>query len=291
MSQPPAPFIVGVGRSGTTLLRLMLDAHPELAIPSETHFLNDIIRKEHDLDKDQFLRTLAEAATWPNMGIETAALKGVLDELWPFAVPDAIRAFYRLYAGRFGKGRWGDKTPGYRTCMLGIERLLPEAHFIHIIRDGRDTALSYQGLWFGPGDDIEAQARFWVAQVRLARQQSTALQHYMEVKFEELVTEPAATLGRICEYVGLAFHPKMLEYHEFASSRLAEFKRPFGPPGTPSDIGEFVSIHDRVKTPPDPRRIGRWRTEMPEVQRRCFEAIAGPLLVELGYAAGLGRGQ
>jgi len=280
-----------VGRSGTTLLRLMLDTHPELAIPSETHFLLDILRNAHDLDKDRFLRTLAAAATWPNMALEMAALEDALAELQPFAVPDAIRTFYRLYAGRLGKSRWGDKTPPYRTRMVDIERLLPEAHFIHIIRDGRDTALSYQGLWFGPGDDIEAQARFWVQQISLARKQSTGLRHYLEVRYEQLVTEPEITLSRICEYLELPFHPRMLRYHEFAAARLDEYKRPFGPRGTPKDIGCFLSIHDRVKTPPDPRRIGRWRTEMPEAQRQRFETIAGPLLVQLGYDTRLHRGR
>lgn len=291
-AQPPAPFIVGVGRSGTTLLRLMLDAHPELAIPSETHFLVDVVQNHDGLDRDRFVRALTEAVTWPNMAVEKGALTDALDQLQPFNVPDGIRVFYRLYAGLFDKGRWGDKTPPYRACMLDIERLLPEAHFIHVIRDGRDAALSYQGLWFGPGDDVEAQARFWVEQISGARKQSTALQHYTEVRYEHLVNEPEMTLRRICEYLALPFHPMMLQYHQFASARMAEVAQPFGPSGAaPVDIGRFLSIHDRVKTPPDPQRVGRWRTEMPEAQQQRFEAIAGPLLVELGYDARFYRGQ
>src|SRR5687767_6473996 len=107
MPELPAPFVVGVGRSGTTLLRLMLDAHPEVAIPAETHFLRKVVDRDVDLDKDGFVRTLAEAATWPNMALDTAALQRAVDELDAFTVPDAIRAFYKLYARRFGKWRWG----------------------------------------------------------------------------------------------------------------------------------------------------------------------------------------
>ena len=160
MLRAPVPFIVGVGRSGTTLLRLMLDAHPDLAIPGETHFLLDLLaQNENGPARDRIFRAMIEAPTWPNLAVSESTFKAALDEVEPFSVPDAIRTFYRLYAQRFGKDRWGDKTPPYRSCMTGIQQLLPEAYFIHIIRDGRDVALSYRGLWFGPGDGIEAQAR------------------------------------------------------------------------------------------------------------------------------------
>jgi hypothetical protein len=281
----PAPFIVGVGRSGTTLLRLMLDAHPELAIPAETHFLVDFLTPDHHgITRDRFFRRVTEAATWPNLALDTAAFRRALDELEPFSVSEAIRVLYRLYARLFGKRRWGDKTPPYRNHMVGIQQLLPEVHFVHIIRDGRDVALSYRGLWFGPGDDIGAQARFWVAQVLSARAQAAGLRHYLEIKFETLVCNPEPSLKTICSYLELPYYPRLLCYHKFASVRLAEFKRPFGPPGkTPCEIESFIGIHHNTKRPLDPGRIGRWRTEMSPEDRRRYESISGPLLRELGY--------
>ena len=174
--------------------------------------------------------------------------------------------------------------------MVGIQRLVPEAHFIHVIRDGRDAALSYRGLWFGPGDDIEAQARFWVHEVRSARAQSVELHHYLEIKYETLVSDPETTLRNICDYLGLSYEPRMLDYHFFASSRLAEFKRPFGPPcATPVDIEKFLAIHDRTKQRPDLSRISRWRNEMSDAEQRRYEAIAGSLLRELGYETRFGQ--
>ena len=152
---PPAPFIVGVGRSGTTLLRLMLDAHPDLAIPTETHFIPALLQVvETTGDREAALRLLAGAATWPNLGVEIAAVAEAFSRLDPFTPGGAARAVFGLYAEAQGKPRWGDKTPPYRASMSEIARALPEARFIHIIRDGRDVALSYRGLWFGPGDDI-----------------------------------------------------------------------------------------------------------------------------------------
>lgn len=281
---PPAPFIVGVGRSGTTLLRLMLDAHPDLAIPTETLFLAGLAELDpKDLTVEMVLQTILAAPTWPNLATEEADLRTALAGLDPAAGVEAIRSFYSLYAARRGKRRWGDKTPPYRSYIKSIGRLLPEAHFLHIVRDGRDVALSYRGLWFGPGDDIEAQARFWVEQVRGARAQAASVPHYREVRYETLVEQPETSLAAMCGYLDLPFDTAMLDYHRTASARLAEFTQPFGPGSTPKDIERFVAIHDHTKRPPDPARIGRWKSEMPRDDRRRYAAIAGPLLAELGY--------
>ncbi len=276
----PFPFIVGVGRSGTTLLRLMLDAHPKLAIPSETLFLQHLVRP--DTSREQFIEIVTGSETWPNMALDAEELRAALDG--PFSLPDAIRTFYRLYAGKHGKERWGDKTPYYRVFIRDIAELLPEAYFIHVIRDGRDSALSYQGLWFGPGDDFEKQARFWMQEIEAARGRARHVARYSEVRYETLVREPEATLRALCATLDLDFDPVMLDYHRTAAERLSEFKRPFGPQGrTPSDIETFMAIHERAKAPPDESRIGRWRSEMSREDLCRYEAIAGAMLRELGY--------
>jgi len=282
MSFPPAPFIVGVARSGTTLLRLMLDAHPHLAIPGETHFLAPLL-KQPPSSKEEFLQELTGAETWENMALQPADLRAALDRLETFSLADATRCFYRLYASRLGKARWGDKTGRYLSIMTSLEGLLPEAHFIHIIRDGRDNALSFQGLWFGPGDDFADLAQFWAGRINAARQQAKTLPRYLEVRYEALVAEPERVLREICDFIALPFDPAMLAYHDAGAARLAEYTRPFGREGMPTGIDEFRTIYARAATPPDPARIGRWRSEMPLAEQRRFEAVAGPLLRELGY--------
>jgi hypothetical protein len=168
--------------------------------------------------------------------------------------------------------------------MTAIARLLPEAHFIHVIRDGRDNALSRQGLWFGPGDDYAALARLWVEGITRARAQAPQLEHYREVRFEALVMNPRAALEEICAGLDLAFDPAMLDYHKAAPQRLAEYRRPFGPADrTPRDLATFMSIHDRVQTPLDTGRVGRWKSAMSKEDRARYESVAGPLLRELGY--------
>ncbi|HEX2303158.1 MAG TPA: sulfotransferase, partial [Gaiella sp.] len=166
---PPAPFIVGVARSGTTLLRLMLDAHPEMAIPPETHFIPKVI-KACDLADDPHeavFELLTTHRRWPDYGLDADELRERLDRIAPLSAGDALRAFYGLYAEKQGKPRWGDKSPSYVRRMRRVASALPEAHFVHLVRDGRDVALSQVEVDFGP-DQIADAARDWVEGIEKA---------------------------------------------------------------------------------------------------------------------------
>ncbi len=144
MRRPAAPFVVGVNRSGTTLLRLMLDAHPDLTIPPETHFVPEVIRlaRRDGGTRVRMVRTMTRHPRWGDFGIDARELRGRVAHIKPAKAGPVVRAFYELYAESQGKARWGDKTPRYMRAMPRIEKALPEARFIHIIRDGRDVALS-----------------------------------------------------------------------------------------------------------------------------------------------------
>ena len=108
----PAPFVVGVPRSGTTLLRLMLDAHPELAIPPETHFIPAVIRAcRRGASPDEVAAAMTGHRRWADFGIDVDELLSRLRALGGPEPGPALRAFYELYAARQGKQRWGDKTP------------------------------------------------------------------------------------------------------------------------------------------------------------------------------------
>lgn len=283
MTWPAMPFVVGVGRSGTTLLRLMLDAHPELAIPPETHFLHRL-HPETQREAAGFMATLMQTHTWADFRLEPDALTAALPT--PFDLPDAIRAFYRLYARRRGKPRWGDKTPYYAECMTHVHALLPEARFIHLVRDGRDVALSYRDKWFGPGKDIRAAARFWRGRIERVRAQARELpaRDYLEIRYEDLVREPRFTLERIVAHCDLAFDPAMLDYHRTAASRLDEIQDHRNGEGDVAvPRGRHLAIHRHTVNPPDPAQIDKWRQTLSVAERATFGEEAGDLLLDLGY--------
>jgi Sulfotransferase family len=282
---PPAPFVVGVARSGTTLLRLMLDAHPQLAIPPETHFIPKVVKAcEQAGDPHQrVFELLTTHRRWPDYRLDANELRERLDRIQPLTAGDALRAFYGLYAERQGKPRWGDKSPSYVRRMRRIASALPEAHFIHLVRDGRDVALSQVEVDFGPAAVADA-ARDWAEGIGKARRQARRLRHYLELRFEDLVAEPEPVLRTVCQFVELRWDPAMLRYHEGAEERMSEVARDFergGGPAIPAAVR--AGRHTRVAEPPQRERVGRWRTAMSPSDREAFEAVAGELLTELGY--------
>ena len=285
----PMPIIVGAPRSGTTLLRLMLDAHPDLAIPPETGFLREFASLDACASKDAFLSFLVsnphDAPVWPDFGLDIDDMRRELLQLEPFYSEGGLRAFYRLYAARYGKSRWGDKTPGHVFAMREIEARLPEAHYIHIIRDGRDVAQSWRKTWFSPGQDIATLARHWQRWVEAGRLGTSSCRNAIELRFESLVADPAAQLRRICDFLELRFEPAMLHYFKNAPSRLSEHGA-----RQRADGSILVSREQRMAQqkstlePPMISRIGAWRRELTQTEQQIFEDVAGTLLRELGYS-------
>ena len=281
------PFVVGVARSGTTLLRLMLDAHPELAIPHETHFLPAVLReplRESDTSRERFFELLTGFPTWEDLKTPAEALREELRRIEPFDVRDGLRAFYRLYARTRGKNRWGDKTPPYVLHIRAIHEALPEARFIHILRDGRDVAVSLRPLWFSPGESMEALAGTWVEHITQARAQALGQPYYLEVRYEDLIADPVRELRRICGFVDLSYDARMLEYHRNARHRLEEVVTRHAPDGRVIITkDERLRLHRFTSQPPEPSRVGRWKAELSREEVAAYEAVAGGLLDELGY--------
>jgi hypothetical protein len=288
----PAPFVVGVGRSGTTLLRMMLDAHPELAIPPETHFINPFIQASGRL------RFNAKAASdaivhddrrrWSDFGLEEEDLFARLDAVEPFNTTDALRAFFELYASKHGKSRWGDKTPDYVRKMKKIQKTLPEARFVHVIRDGRDAGLSQNSRLLKRGKNPlppREMARRWRKRILKAHEDSAEIEHYIEVRYEDLVADTETVLRRVCEHVELDYDPVMLRYYERAEERLQEMAGalPAKKGRAAREAGERVAAHALTTKPPDPGRLDVWKQEMSEAENAEFEEAAGYLLERLGY--------
>jgi hypothetical protein len=284
----PMPVILGAPRSGTTLLRFMLDAHPLLAIPPETGFFMGV--KSLPLDADDSREALFElitnfppqGPTWEDFGLARESLLTALNEIEPFDIADGLRAFYRLYAASQGKQRFGDKTPLYCEHIGTIRRILPEARFIHLIRDGRDTALSLRPLWFSPGKDIATLAHTWKRLVRAAREESGP--DYLEIRYERLLTETETVLHKICEFIDLPFDSAMLRYFERTPERIKQH-------GTKRDAsGAVIVTHEQrvqqdklILQPPQKERIDRWKEDMTPQEQSEFSEAAGDLLKELGY--------
>lgn len=291
MTFEPSPFIVGTGRCGTTLLRAMLDAHPALAIAPETDFIPQLARRCSGGPDSRacFIDVLTQSPRWPHFRLDADALRARLDRTAPFELGTALRGFYQLYAERFGKPRWGDTTPAHHAHMRLIQQLLPEARFVHLMRDGRDVALSVLPMKQrgDPTARLEDAAMWWVARLKRARDEARGVHHYLEVRYEDLILDTEPTLRQICEFVELPWHPAMLRYHDAASTRTTHENHTERTSESASTEGDGTPgprrPRNRLADAPDPERIGRWREEMTANDLQRVEAIAGSLLRDLGY--------
>ena len=272
-------FVVGCGRSGTTLLRLMLDAHPDLAIPPESHFLSrfghaiDRYRADDGgVDPERLAGDILRTKNFAAWGVPHAAvLERVRSVAAPASFAEIVDAVYRAYAEPRGASRWGDKTPRYVLDIPLFDRLFPGSRFVHIVRDGRDVAMSLRSVRFGPNDPMGAAA-FWSRRVRAGRRDGGRLGpgRYAEVRYEGLIADPERELRAICGMIDLPWDPAMLEYHRRVEEALPEDRR---------------SQHRHEDRPPT-AGLRDWRAQMPDAEVAAFEAVAGDLLDELGYDRG-----
>ncbi len=264
-------FVLGVSRSGTTLLRVILDRSPGIAIPDETFFIPQLAhRHSSPVDPDSFLddlRRLPRLAAWGVSAEELAA------SLQPnMSVGEALAATFSAYAVKHAKPRWGDKTPMYMRHLGLIEQLFPDAQYVHLIRDGRDAALAFLDMPEGVVTNTWAHPRSpagfaceWRTEVRRARELGRRLgpSRYLEIRYEDLVADTEGVVRSVCDFAGLPFEPAMLEY----AGAVDVSAKPH---------------HQRLLEPPT-RGVRNWRTQMSRSDALAFEAIAGDLLAELGY--------
>jgi len=284
----PYLFIVGSPRSGTTLLQRLLDCHPQVAITPETHW---IPRWFHDHQgkgitpdgrvSKKLLRKLFAHPRFAELGVvprkEHFRVEG--EGRVPYA--RFVSSLFDLYGERQGKPLVGDKTPGYAREVSTLHALWPGAKFVHLIRDGRDVALSIlnwgraQGWKPGEGaarfrtwadDPLGTAALWWEWHVRLAREAGGPLGPalYHEIRYEALVDRPADECRALCDFLGVPPDDALIrKYEERARSNSGRA--------------------DKHVWMPITRGLRDWQTQMSLTDVKRFEAAAGRMLEEVGY--------
>lgn len=278
MNQNPYLFIVGCARSGTTLVQRMLDDHPLLAVANEARFMLRIA-EQGGLETDPPLT--AELVEWvrsyhrfPKLGLSDAAFSESVAKASTFG--EFASALYCEYGKLQGKPLAGEKTPKYVRFLPLLRALFPWVKTIHIIRDGRDVALSVL-QWAredkGPGkfqlwreEPVAVCALWWQWQVGTGRTSGVDLgsAHYCEVKYEDLIDDPEQTLRAVSAFLNLPFAPEMLAYHQGKTRYEA-------------------GLSSKKAWLPPTRALRDWRTQMTERDLELFEALAGDFLSALGY--------
>jgi hypothetical protein len=276
----PYLFIVGCPRSGTTLLRRMVNAHPEIAITRETHWIPEVLRSR-GVDAEARVTaalpaTLRAHPKFATLGVEDDRLERLVANGTP-SYASFVAALFDGYGAEQGKPLVGDKTPGYVREIPLLHDLFPHVRFVHLVRDGRDVCLSALG-WerkaeqfrrrFPTWDEapVATAAQWWRSHVLHGRRAGRRLPAglYHELRYEALVADPEGACRRLCEFLDVRFDAAMLRFHEGRTRHE---------PGLSAK---------HAWLPPTPG-LRDWRTQMSPAQVEEFEAAAGDALDELGY--------
>ncbi|MGH7198402.1 MAG: sulfotransferase [Candidatus Omnitrophota bacterium] len=272
-------FIVGVPRSGTTLLAAMLGAHSRLSCGPETQLFVAFLK----ISKDSFY----DARSWPESGVEILssvykiAFGGrhepifesfglTKDEIMnylrdhPPSIAALLSSLTEQHMKKLGKKRWVEKTPLHLTNLGKIRRCFPESPIIRIVRDPRDSALSHTKTPWGP-------STFFGALVDWKKLDGLSSNFFEKdplaytVRYEDLIESPEEELKKVCEFIGESFEPAMLD-----TSRSLPSMKP-------------KSWHLKAGEPIDKTRTAVWKKELSESENRMAEALLGDRLKAYGY--------
>lgn len=263
VTAPTPIFVVGVGRSGTTLLMAMLDAHPEIAFPPETHFLRTLVVSNKAVNRSDAIKMLEAHPFVSRVGIDSAALASGFPENhrarnWH----QAYRVLLDLVRLRSGKKLVGDKDPKNIEYLPLIKAVYSDARILHIVRDPRDVLLSRMKADWSKERPILHHVLAYRAQLRMGRYDGSRLfgDRYMEIQYEKLIAEPETTLQRICAFLGVSYKPQMLEFHKSAAHLVS---------------GDEAQWKQNVTKPLLTANSGRWRQTLTRVRILQAERLCG----------------
>jgi hypothetical protein len=265
-------FVVGCPRSGTTLLyHMLLSAVNFVVYRTESQVFNLLEPRFGDFANAANFQRMLRAWKGSRLFRETGLEERELSE----AVPNCrnggefLRAVMGAMARRQGVARFADCTPEHLLYLRRIKETLPDAIVIHVIRDGRDVALSMaKQAWIAPfpwdrGKEIEVAALYWDWIVGKGRQSGKAFgEDYMEVRFEELVNHPQLTLQNVGQFIG-----QTLDYDVIRKAGIGSVSKP------------NTSFADAESFDP----VARWKKAMHPKVLANVQALAGDTLASLDY--------
>lgn len=269
-------FLVGCGRSGTTLLQALIDSHPHIAIPPESHV---------------YIRFGRIAGTYGNLSesrnrrrLVSALLNDYFIRQWDLDVTaedverrirkpsfiGIVEALFELYTEQQGATRWGDKTPGHIRHLREIRRDFPGAPLIHLVRDGRDVAEAMRRMIFYPVTALGA-AKVWRHDVRHWRAFCDAEGGHgtLVVRYEDLVTSPEDVVGGIFRFLDEPYVDTVSTYAQSSLSQSLDAQGPW---------------HASLRKGISAAKVGAYRRAFTPREIEILESVQGADLRAYGYA-------
>ncbi len=272
-------FIVGSERSGTTLLRLMLHAHPRIAIPPQTKYVKKLYKRRLFFGNLAGEKNRQELARWlhshfdgstklDDLEIDPETVRSAVLEA--SSLGEALAQPFIAYAAKHNKPRWGDKRPYYIKYLSKLRMLFPGAQIIHLIRDCRDVVASLKHMpWWK--NDATYSILNWMEAIDkgLHARQTTRLDEYLELRYEDLVQEPERELQRICQFLSESYTPKMLQFSDVARYAVPDYK---------------MAWHAATIQSLNRNSVERWKSELSSEEVSLIEWSCEKELEAMGYS-------
>lgn len=247
-------------------MRLLLNAHSEIAIPPESHFIAKIVRLK--LSSERALDYLLENTHFRYWKMELSE-----DAKLHLRKSESLAVFFdRLYtyhAKKMGKRSWGDKTPRYVFRLPLLHELFPGARIVQLIRDPRDVCTSLLSVPWHKGG-IVAAARQWDRAIEsgLKVGQPLFAERYIFLNFEALLEDPESCLRKLCAELEIDYEHSMLSFYMSAKTDMGEDRVPW---------------HANVYNPIQRDRIGQWRRFLADWEVSLIEHICAETMTAFGY--------
>ena len=285
-------FILGNPRSGTTLLRLMLNNHRNIVIPPECGFAvwwyekyqHWDARSSQDSEKlATFIHDLMTSRKIDTWNLDPARLREHVSREQPGSYSKLVSSIYEFFGRSTGREfkRWGDKNNFHVGFVTTLFAIFPNGCFVHIVRDGRDVACSYRNVMRSPivscysprlPTDIHEIAAEWRKNLSkvIKAFDKIGWEKVLEIRYEDLVSHVETELRRLCVYLGEPYDDNMLNYYE--ANRIKQL-----------EPAEFLQWKAKTLEKPTDAEVGKFERELTPSEIRDFNQEAGDLLRRYGY--------
>jgi len=267
-------FVIGAKRGGTTLMRRVMDAHPDITIPPPGwlfHYIYPYLYSYGDLSVDEnFLDLVSDSLAIPmireHWGIDLDA-GAVAERCVERSFRGVMHALTAVYVENTAGGNvWGSKAPGEAFWIREIHQEFPGARFVFLVRDGRDVATDLSQTIWGPRS-AHSSALNWRRHMEAilgARRELPSHSHFT-LRYEEFVRSPEEVLRDLCTFLDLPFSVAMVNHHEASTDQFVT-----------------SSYHAKTNSPITDKYVGIYK-RLPIDDQQAISAAAGDLLTELGY--------
>ena len=251
-------FIVGCERSGTTMLRLILHSHANIAIPPQTKYIKKIYKRRlfwGNLSKHKnrnkiikwFYNNHNKKTKIIDLGLNPNDIKSEMIKSGN-SLGAILSTIFQLYSSQQNKSRWGDKHPYYIKYLDQLFELFPDAQVIHIIRDGRDAVASLKSMLWWKNNSIYSMFNWQEAILNGKKAKlKYSSDQFTEIRYEDIIEEPEKNIKKLCYFLEENFSPNMLDFYKIAGTAVPDYK---------------MDWHSDTKQQMNSKKIGRWQNDL-----------------------------